>query len=75
MKLAKKPMPEGLDEQSERAALLRAAKRAHFIAYQHRENLVLGENGKTVFVPPDPAMYGELLAKQETQKKSGKNSK
>ncbi|MDA8022156.1 MAG: hypothetical protein MPK05_04110 [Gammaproteobacteria bacterium] len=63
-----KPLPKGLDVESVSAALRRAAKRAHFIAYQHGEGVVINKNGKTVIVPPDPEMYGELLAEVEEKR-------
>lgn len=63
-----KQVLEGLDTASVSAALLRAAKRAHFIAYQNGEGVVVGRNGKPVIVPPDPEMYGELLAEVERKR-------
>ena len=65
---ARKQLPKGLDVESVSAALVRAAKRAHFIAYQHGEGVVINKNGKTVIVPPDPEMYGELLAEVEEKR-------
>jgi len=50
------------------AALKRAAKRAHFISYQNGEGVVVGRNGKTIIIPPDPEMYGGLLAEVERKR-------
>ena len=65
---ARKQLPKGLDVDSASAALWRAAKRAHFIAYQHGTAIVTRKNGKMVIVPPDPKMYGELLAEVEEKR-------
>ena len=67
MKSVKK-LPKGLDVDSASAALRRAAKRAHFIAYQHGTAIVTRKNGKMVIAPPDPEMYGELLAEVEKKR-------
>ena len=68
MKSTKNPMPPiGPEEIVALAALRRAAKRAHFIAYQHGTAIVTRKNGKMVTIPPDPKMYWELLA--DLQKK------
>ena len=78
MRIAEKPppaysdnMPETMGERHRIAldALHRAAKRAHFIAYQHGEGVVVNQNGKPVTIPPDPKMYGELLAEHEREQK------
>ena len=63
-----KKLPKGLDVESVSAALRRAAKRAHFIAYQHGESVVMEKDGKPVIVPPDPEKYGELLAEVEEKR-------
>ncbi|MDA8001185.1 MAG: hypothetical protein MPL62_07835 [Alphaproteobacteria bacterium] len=63
-----KQLPKGLDVESVSAALVRAAKRAHFIAYQHGETVVMEKDGKPVIVQPDPAMYGELLSEVEEKR-------
>lgn len=67
MKPLENALPADPDDRIALQALQRAAKRAHFIAYQNGGGVVIRENGKTVLAPPDPEMYGELLA--EVKKK------
>ena len=43
------------------AALRRAAKHAHLIAYQTGTAVVERRNGKMGAYPPDPAMYEDLI--------------
>ncbi len=43
------------------AALRRAAKHAHLIAYQTGTGVVERRNGKMGVYPPDPAMYEDLI--------------
>ena len=43
------------------AALRRAAKQAHLIAYQTGTGVVERRNGKMGVYPPDPAMYEDLI--------------
>ena len=43
------------------AALRRAAKQAHLIAYQTGTRVVEQRNGKMGVYPPDPAMYEDLI--------------
>ena len=43
------------------AALKRAAKQAHLIAYQTGTGVVMQRDGKLVVVAPDPAMYEDLI--------------
>lgn len=38
-----------------------AAKDAHLLAYQTGTGVVTRRNGKVVVVPPDPAMYEDLI--------------
>ncbi|MDA8001737.1 MAG: hypothetical protein MPL62_10680 [Alphaproteobacteria bacterium] len=79
MKSSKRPRPTfGPEEIMALAALRRAAKRAHFIAYQHGTAIVTRINGKMATIPPDPKMYWELLAdlqkkRAEVQAKYGHN--
>ncbi len=42
------------------AALMRAAKRAHKIAYQTGTKIVIMRDGKVVEIEPDPEMYGDI---------------
>ena len=65
---ATKQTPNGLDTASVSAALHRAAKRAHFNAYQNGEGVVVRENEETVIAPPRAEMYGELLAEVERKR-------
>ena len=51
------------DMQAAPAALLRAAKRAHLIAWQNGTGVVVMRDGKVVEIEPDPEMYGDLLRK------------
>ncbi len=48
-------------EEGVTAALRRAAKRAHLIAYQTGTGVVEQRNGKMGVYPPDPAMYEDLI--------------
>ena len=64
----KKEPPEGkprnsndADTEGITAALFRAARRAHLIAYQAGTGVVVMRDGKVVEIEPDPEMYGELL--------------
>jgi len=70
MKTAKNTnaLPERPEDRAPLAALRRAAKRAHFISYQNGEGVVVGRNGKTIIIPPDPEMYGGLLAEVERKR-------
>ena len=43
------------------AALKRAAKQAHLVAYQTGTGVVMRRNGKLVVVAPDPAMYEDPI--------------
>ena len=43
------------------AALWRAAKQAHLVAYQTGTGVVERRNGKMGVYPPDPAMYEDLI--------------
>ena len=43
------------------AALRRAAKHAHLIAYQTGTGVVERRNGKMGVYPPDPTMYEDLI--------------
>ena len=52
---------EDPDMQAAPAALLRAAKRAHLIAWQSGTGVVVMHEGKVVEIEPDPEMYGDLL--------------
>ena len=65
---ATKQLPKGLDVASVSAALKRAATRAHFIAYQNGDPVIMEKDGKSIIVPPSPAMYGELLAEVERKR-------
>ena len=56
----KKP-PNPDDTEGVTAALIRAAKRAHLIAYQAGTGVVVMWDGKVVEIEPDPEMYGDLL--------------
>lgn len=38
-----------------------AAKNAHLLAYQTGTGVVTRHNGKVAVVPPDPAMYEDLI--------------
>lgn len=38
-----------------------AAKHAHLVAYQTGTGVVTRHNGKVQLVPPDPAMYEDLI--------------
>ncbi|MCY4163814.1 MAG: hypothetical protein OXE93_06320 [bacterium] len=38
-----------------------AAKHAHLVAYQTGTGVVTKHNGKMAVVPPDPAMYEDLI--------------
>lgn len=38
-----------------------AVKDAHLLAYQTGTGVVTRRNGKVVLVPPDPAMYEDLI--------------
>ena len=38
-----------------------AAKQAHLVAYQTGTGVVTRRNGKMAVVPPDPAMYEDLI--------------
>ena len=49
------------DMQAAPAALLRAARHAHLIAYQNGTGVVVMRDGKVVEIEPDPEMYGGLL--------------
>ena len=51
------------DMQAAPAALLRAARRAHFIAHQSGTGVIVIRDGKVVEIEPDPEMYGDLLRK------------
>ncbi len=42
-------------------SLRMAAKQAHLLAYQTGTGIVTRRNGKVVVVPPDPAMYEDLI--------------
>ena len=68
MKAAEKSPPADSNAEIALAALHRAAKRAHFIAYQHGTAIVTRKNGKLVTIPPDPKMYGDLLAEVEEKR-------
>ena len=68
MKPAENTTPIHPDDQMALDAMRRAAKRAHFIAYQHGTAIVTRKNGKLVTIPPDPKMYGELLAEVEEKR-------
>lgn len=48
------------DMQAAPAALFRAARRAHLIAHQHGECVVVMRDGKVVEIDPDPEMYEGL---------------
>ena len=67
MSASKKSIPEGMDIAATSAALLRAAKRAHYIAYLYGEKVVLHRDGKTVEEEPHLEMYAELLAEGKTK--------
>lgn len=42
-------------------SLRMAAKEAHLVAYQTGTGVVTRRNGKVAVVPPDPAMYEDLI--------------
>lgn len=49
------------ETQRQMDALLRAARRAHFIAHQTGTKVILaGDDGKVIEIEPDPNMYEEL---------------
>lgn len=48
-------------EEGVTAALTRAAKHAHLIAYQTGTGVVERRNGKMGVYPPDPDMYEDLI--------------
>ena len=48
------------DMQAAPAALFRAAQRAHLIARQHGEGVVVVQDGKVVTIEPSPEMYEEV---------------
>ena len=68
MKMTENTSPIHPDSQIALDAMRRAAKRAHFIAYQHGTAIVTRKNGKLVTIPPDPKMYGDLLAEVEKKR-------
>ena len=53
-------------------SLTLAAKDAHLLAYQTGTGVVIRQNGKVAVVPPEPAMYEDLIALpfQESQQPS-----
>ena len=51
-------------EEGVTAALRRAAKQAHLIAYQAGTGVVEQRNGKMGVYPPDPTMYEDLIPPQ-----------
>ena len=42
-------------------SLRMAAKHAHLVAYQTGTGMVTRHNGKVTVVPPDPAIYEDLI--------------
>ena len=57
----KQDEPEGLDQERVLAALRRAYRRAHFIAYLTETKVVTWIDGKVVELDPDPEIYEEFL--------------
>ncbi len=55
------PNPDDAETEGVTAALIRAARRAHFIAYQTGTGVIVTRDGKVVEIDPDPEMYGDLL--------------
>ncbi len=51
---------ENTDTDDIMAALMRAAKRGHKIAYQTGTKVVIMRDGKVVEIDPDPEMYGDI---------------